>query len=372
MYKDPESTKDTCTKEGDGTSCEEDEMQATLVRLDGVEVGYEKEIELVPGKKHYMKTINMKPVIFEIPHFFSDEECDQIIKLAEKEGLQSSITKPENTNPQIRIYDFNGDKQLNFNEMRVTLEDAYDIYLEEDNLKELYAELKLDKDGNDLISQEEMNTLSLKELNKFLVKWTTKNPTLRSRYSQQAWIYPDQVDHHVVEQFQQRMHRVLQLPKPLIDKHSTFQVVKYDVGGHYNAHIDSGQDISLPCCHLTELKKCRLCRFVTVMAYLNDVEEGGETAFPIANNDSFNIHVLRRSTKMNLNRHCQDANLMVKPEKGKVVIWYSHFIDEESGWLGDVDSYSLHGGCPVTKGTKWIANRWINVSPDKEVDLKYS
>ncbi|PNJ32057.1 P4HTM isoform 12, partial [Pongo abelii] len=35
------------------------------------------------------------------------------------------------------------------------------------------------------------------------------------------------------------------------------------------------------------------------------------------------------------------------------------------GWVGDVDDYSLHGGCLVTRGTKWIANNWINVDPSR-------
>lgn len=33
------------------------------------------------------------------------------------------------------------------------------------------------------------------------------------------------------------------------------------------------------------------------------------------------------------------------------------------GWVGEQDEYSLHGGCVVTRGTKWVANNWINVDP---------
>jgi len=35
-------------------------------------------------------------------------------------------------------------------------------------------------------------------------------------------------------------------------------------------------------------------------------------------------------------------------------------IDAKSHWIGERDRYSLHGGCPVIKGEKWIANFWIN------------
>ena len=40
-------------------------------------------------------------------------------------------------------------------------------------------------------------------------------------------------------------------------------------------------------------------------------------------------------------------------------MWYNNFIDPESGLLGSVDRYSLHGGCDIIKGEKWIANNWI-------------
>jgi prolyl 4-hydroxylase len=43
----------------------------------------------------------------------------------------------------------------------------------------------------------------------------------------------------------------------------------------------------------------------------------------------------------------------VKPEKGKVIIFYSMRPD------GQTDGYSLHGACPVLNGTKWAANKWV-------------
>ena len=33
-------------------------------------------------------------------------------------------------------------------------------------------------------------------------------------------------------------------------------------------------------------------RFITIMIYLNDVEEGGETAFPAANNKTYDEEVI--------------------------------------------------------------------------------
>ena len=61
----------------------------------------------------------------------------------------------------------------------------------------------------------------------------------------------------------------------------------------------------------------------------------------------------------NLSHNCHKGNLVLRPRKGTAVMWYNHFMDEESGWLGDMDEYSLHGGCDILKGEKWIANNWI-------------
>ena len=39
-------------------------------------------------------------------------------------------------------------------------------------------------------------------------------------------------------------------------------------------------------------------------------------------------------------------------------MWYNHHVDEY-GWLGERDDHSLHGGCDILKGEKWVANNWI-------------
>ena len=79
--------------------------------------------------------------------------------------------------------------------------------------------------------------------------------------------------------------------------------------------------------------------------------------------------IFRQSGQVNLNHNCARAKFMVSPKRGKAVFWYNHFINED-GWLGNLDPYTWHGGCPVTKGNKWIMNRWIAASPDRESDLQ--
>ena len=69
---------------------------------------------------------------------------------------------------------------------------------------------------------------------------------------------------------------------------------------------------------------------------------------PNATTDEFNLSV-----------NCHMANLVIPPRKGTAIMWYNNFIDPDSGLLGSVDRYSLHGGCDVIKGEKWVANNWL-------------
>jgi hypoxia-inducible factor prolyl 4-hydroxylase len=58
-----------------------------------------------------------------------------------------------------------------------------------------------------------------------------------------------------------------------------------------------------------------------------------------------------------------------KPKKRTALLWYNHKLNPETGWMGDVDLRSLHGGCDVIKGSKWIANNWIDASRDSSHDI---
>ena len=69
-------------------------------------------------------------------------------------------------------------------------------------------------------------------------------------------------------------------------------------------------------------------RVSTLVSYLNDVEEGGETVFP-------------------------EAGWSVSPQRGHAVYF------EYCNSLGQVDHASLHAGGPVLRGEKWVATKWM-------------
>lgn len=68
-------------------------------------------------------------------------------------------------------------------------------------------------------------------------------------------------------------------------------------------------------------------RTITAMAYLNDVEEGGETAFT-------------------------ELGIAVKPRRGALLIWNNNLPD------GTPNESTMHAGAPVIRGVKYILTKW--------------
>lgn len=120
----------------------------------------------------------------------------------------------------------------------------------------------------------------------------------------------------VIKSVAEKISMWTQLP---IENGESFYLLRYENGQEYKAHPDY-------------FSRSRVGkegnRFATVLTYLSDVEEGGETFFP-------------------------KINLEIKPKKGEAVLFWNLHLN------GTEDSYSLHGGRPVIKGTKWCMTKWI-------------
>ena len=110
-----------------------------------------------------------------------------------------------------------------------------------------------------------------------------------------------------------------------IENGEGIQILHYPVGGEYRPHFDyfPPRDPGSQT-HLANGGQ----RVSTLVMYLNDVEQGGETNFPT-------------------------LQLSVSPKKGAAAYF------EYANSLNQVDPLSLHAGMPVLAGEKWIATKWM-------------
>jgi len=154
------------------------------------------------------------------------------------------------------------------------------------------------------------------------------------------------------------------------------QVLRYNISEWYKPHTDwFGADAYAG--HNPQVNN-GTNRFATVFLYLTDVEEGGHTVFPLSTtHENYNGEQLVAPGTDNTPGYiaqkdaewvCNTSStaLRSEPKAGNAVLFYSQ------GPSGELDKYSLHGGCPVIKGLKWSANVWIwnryKPSKDKALD----
>lgn len=110
----------------------------------------------------------------------------------------------------------------------------------------------------------------------------------------------------------------------------SFQVIHYSVGDEYKYHYDAYDKNSD--------KYDKYCsergnRLITVLCYINDVEEGGGTGFDMIEG--------------------RIDPLIVQPVKGRMVVFQN--VNED----GSLHQQSRHAGLPIISGEKWAFNLWV-------------
>ena len=74
--------------------------------------------------------------------------------------------------------------------------------------------------------------------------------------------------------------------------------------------------------------------------------------------------------KCNTHAYCPKTGLVVKPVKGKVIMWYNHLTSDDGRWVENLDRRTYYGLCDVTKGERWLAVNWINIIGDGNSTFK--
>ena len=146
-----------------------------------------------------------------------------------------------------------------------------------------------------------------------------------SRTSKNCWI--EHNANEIVHEVSKRFSILVQIP---IRNAEQYQLVYYKRGAEYKPHFDSFD-------YETEDGKKNWepggQRMITVIAYLNDVEEGGETGFP-------------------------ELGINIPPKKGDAVVFHNA-LPNDADTHPKINPKSLHGGMPVIKGEKWMVNLWF-------------
>lgn len=119
-----------------------------------------------------------------------------------------------------------------------------------------------------------------------------------------------------IMRIEKRISQIMSIP---IAHGDGLQVLRYTPGQEYKPHYDYFAETS---------RASSNNRISTLVLYLNDVEEGGETVFP-------------------------KLHLSVFPTKG-MAVYFEYFYDNH-----ELNESTLHAGAPVIQGEKWVATMWM-------------
>jgi len=148
-----------------------------------------------------------------------------------------------------------------------------------------------------------------------------------ARKSKQVWLRDDV--HPLLQRTADFTASITKFP---VENQEETQIVVYEPGGMFVPHFD-------PCAQIKEdpefckkMNRGAEQRRYTLLIYLNDEYEEGETEF-------VNIGV------------------KIKPKAGKGIFFQSTYDDHE------IIEQSMHKGCEAKKGNKWIFTKWVHPKP---------
>lgn len=140
------------------------------------------------------------------------------------------------------------------------------------------------------------------------------------RTSENAWCEKECFTHPTTGRVLKKIETLTTIPDA---NGEHLQLLRYKEGQFYERHHDY---IEL------DMERPAGVRMLTVFLYLNTVEKGGGTNFPLV------------------------KNVTVQPKMGRAVLWPSVLNDDPH----KVDDRTMHQALPVKEGVKYGANAWIH------------
>ncbi|WP_228548335.1 2OG-Fe(II) oxygenase [Sporosarcina obsidiansis] len=167
--------------------------------------------------------------------------------------------------------------------------------------------------GNVLSDEEcdELIRLARDKVKRSKIGTTREENELRTSSS----MFIEESENLIVTRVKKRISAIMNIP---VDHGEELQILRYTPGQQYRAH----HDFFSPESNVTNN------RISTLVMYLHDVEQGGETFFP-------------------------HLKFSVSPRKG-MAVYFEYFYSDQT--LNDL---TLHGGAPVVEGEKWVATQWM-------------
>lgn len=142
------------------------------------------------------------------------------------------------------------------------------------------------------------------------------------RKSKQSWLKDE--EHSLVAKISQTAAQLTGMP---LNHQEDLQVARYQESGMFNAHYDACENPTFESCKLMNNGGGQ--RLFTLLIYLNDDFQGGETHFP-------------------------KIGYTIKPKKGSAILFRN--VDDNDYIIEE----AFHQGNPVKGGHKWIATKWVH------------
>ena len=133
----------------------------------------------------------------------------------------------------------------------------------------------------------------------------------------------DENEDPLITTIEKRVSTLMNVP---IEHAEGLQVLHYEPGQEFKAHFDYFNE------HHPSSKNNRIS---TLVMYLNEVEQGGDTTFP-------------------------NLGLTVTPTKGSAV-YFEYFYNDQR-----LNELTLHSSAPVIRGEKWVATQWMRKQQIRE------